>query len=149
MSKRTLTISSTDNNNTIKYVGAAVALLFNYILFAYVDKLQRSGCFCRLEENIKAVKSSIMVSNIIIIGALIFPRRPLIVTLIVGVFNIVSNLSVFLYIIQLRNNCDCSKTTSREIFFYMYVLYYGYIGLALIVSAALYLYYLRLMYTAT
>lgn len=129
-----------------KYVGAGIALLFNYLLFAYVDSLQRSGCLCGLEENIKAVKATILVSNIVVVGALVFPTRPLVVSLIVGIFNLFSNLSSFLYIIQLRNGCDCSKAVIREVFFYMYIMYYIYVGLVMLFVAGLYLYYLRLMY---
>ena len=101
---------------------SAISVLLNYMVFAYLEKLERLSCKCANINYSKILKSSILTNYIIIIGTLLFEEIPKPMISILTIYNIISSFSIFLYVRKLRlSNCKCSESLSREVIYFYYL----------------------------
>jgi hypothetical protein len=105
-----------------KIISAFVSVLFNYMLFNYLDLIEK--CKCTKEYyGIKVSKSLILVNYIIIFGMLFVPQIPKTTAIFLTFYNITVAVSTFLYMKFLKeSNCKCSDSIVRDFYYYYYLI---------------------------
>lgn len=103
-----------------KIVSASVAILFNYMLFAYLERIEKCGC-AKDYKGVKVTKSLIFVNYIIIFGMLFLPDVPKSTAIFLTFYNITVAVSTFLYMKFLKeSDCKCSDSIVRDFYYYYY-----------------------------
>jgi hypothetical protein len=108
--------------NNSKIFSAAVSVLFNYMLFAYLDKLEKCPCSKKGYNGLKVTKGMIIVNYIIIFGLLFVPEMPKTTAIFLTFYNITVAVSTFMYMKHLKqSNCKCSDSVVRDFYYYYYM----------------------------
>ena len=119
--------------NLSKVNGATVSFLFNYLLLAYISKLERIGCDCGLTAHRLAVKSSIIVNFVVIFGYIITDTIPPFTKILIVMSDILFSIYIFVYLYRLKGEkCKCSDGIVRDVYYYYYLI--NMIIVALLVS---------------
>lgn len=111
------------NMKSAKIVNASIAILFNYLLYSYISRLESIGCNCNLETHGNIVKSSIIINYIIIFGTLISDSIPQATKILIVLSDITFTIYTFLFLYRLKNEkCKCSDHIIRDVYYYYYLL---------------------------
>lgn len=98
-----------------------MSVLFNYMLFAYLDKLEKCPC-SKGYNGLKVTKGMIIVNYIIIFGLLFVPEIPKTTAIFLTFYNITVAVSTFMYMKHLKqSNCKCSDSAVRDFYYYYYI----------------------------
>jgi hypothetical protein len=109
------------NLTTSKIIPAIVSVLFNYMLYAYLDRLEHIGCDCSMPIHRDITKMSIIVNYIVIFGFLYLGNVPKITTVLISIYNVVMAVTTFIYLRRLKHNkCKCSDHFIRDVYYYYY-----------------------------
>ena len=107
----------------IKLPNAVFSVLFNYLLYTYITRLEDISCNCGLTSHRLSIKSSIIINYLLLFGFLIFDEVPLITKIMIFIYNYASSINIFLYLYKLKNEkCKCSDSLIRDIYYYYYYL---------------------------
>lgn len=105
-----------------KLISASVSILFNYMLFAYLDRIEKCNC-ANNYNGIKVSKSFILINYMIIFGMLFLPEIPKSTAIFLTFYNITVAVSTFLYMKYLKeSNCKCSDSIVRDFYYYYYLI---------------------------
>jgi hypothetical protein len=105
-----------------KIISAFVSVLFNYMLFNYLERIEKCNCV-KEYHGIKVSKSLILVNYIIIFGMLFVPQIPKTTAIFLTFYNITVAVSTFLYMKFLKeSNCKCSESIVRDFYYYYYLI---------------------------
>lgn len=119
--------------NPAKVSGATVSFLFNYLLLAYITKLENIGCDCGMNVYANTMKSSILVNFVIIFGSIITENIPPFTKLVIMISDIIFSVYTFIYLYRLKSEkCKCSDSIVRDVYYYYYFI--NFIILALLIS---------------
>ena len=106
-----------------KIISASISVLFNYMLYAYLDRLEKIGCKCSNKTQRDVTKSSIMLNYIIIFGLLVFDEVPRTTAVVLTIYNVTMAIGTFFYLRNLKkNNCKCSESITREVYYHYYLI---------------------------
>ena len=106
-----------------KIVNASFAVLFNYLLYSYITRLEKIGCQCGLENHGKIIKSSILINYIIILGTLFTESIPPVTRVFIALSDLVFTIYAFIFLYRLKNEkCKCSDDIIRDVYYYYYLL---------------------------
>uniref|UniRef100_A0A6C0CUI7 Vitamin K epoxide reductase domain-containing protein n=1 Tax=viral metagenome TaxID=1070528 RepID=A0A6C0CUI7_9ZZZZ len=109
--------------NEKKIISSSIAILFNYLLFSYIQRLEKIGCDCGLEKHSNIVKSSIIINYIIIFGKLFTKSVPPVTIVLISLSDIVFTIYTFIFLYRLKTEkCKCSDSTVRDVYYYYYLL---------------------------
>jgi hypothetical protein len=110
-----------------KIVNATVSIFFNYLLYAYVEKLESIDCKCSNTFRRGSIKGYILTNYVIMCGLLMFEEKvPPLVLLLIGIYTIIGTFNTFMYVRYLKNsNCKCSESILREIYYYYYFIIFA------------------------
>ena len=105
-------------------LSAIFSVLFNYLLYTYLDRLEKIGCDCGLVVQRASIKSSVILNYILIFGSVMYEGKvPLVTSIMVMIYNIVSTINIFIYLYKLKNEkCKCSESLVRDVYYYYYYL---------------------------
>lgn len=116
-----LLFKNTMNSNNL--VNAVFSILFNYLLYAYLNRLENIGCDCGLKMQRYSIKSSIVLNYILILGSLLYSDVPDVTKIMIFIYNLSSTFNIFTYLYALKNEkCKCSDSIIRDIYYYYYYL---------------------------
>ena len=100
-----------------------IAIIFEYTFYIYLKRL--TDCECSSSDGLSEMITSTFINVIIIIGRMIFTSSvppPIIVTIFFIHYHFVSAVQTYLYLKSLKDaKCECSKSTSREFFYYYHI----------------------------
>jgi hypothetical protein len=109
--------------NEKKIFSSSIAILFNYLLFAYIQRLEKIGCDCGLKTHGQTIKASILLNYFIIIGNLVFGSIPPATRVFIMISDIAFVIYTFIYLYRLKvEKCKCSESIIREVYYYYYAL---------------------------
>jgi hypothetical protein len=108
---------------TEKIISAGFSILFNYMLYTYLDKLDKIGCGCSGSMVRNSIKTSILLNYIITFGLLVFGTSPISTSILITIYNVSSAISIFSYLGHLKKTAiKCSEDIKREVYYYYYLL---------------------------
>lgn len=124
-----------------KIVNASISIFFNYLLYAYVEKLESIDCKCSDTFRRGSIKGYILTNYVIMSGLLIFDEKiPTLVSLLIGMYTIVGAFNTFMYVRSLKNaNCKCSESILREIYYYYYLIIFALYAMIIGIFTILYI----------
>lgn len=106
-----------------KIFGSSIAILFNYLLYSYIQRLEKIGCDCGLKTHGQIIKSSILLNYFIIIGNLVYGSIPPVTRVFIMISDIAFVIYTFIYLYRLKvEKCKCSESIIREVYYYYYAL---------------------------
>lgn len=109
--------------NQNKIFSSSIAILFNYLLFSYIQRLENIGCDCGLKTHGQIIKGSILLNYIIIIGNLVSSSIPPVTRVFIILSDIVFSIYAFIYLYRLKvEKCKCSDSIIRDVYYYYYAL---------------------------
>lgn len=104
-----------------KITSSIFGVLFNYLLYAYITKLENIGCECADSHITKVIKSSILINYLLIFGSLFFEGIPSVTLILIFIYNVISTYTTFMFLHSLKNKkCKCSDSIIRDIYYYYY-----------------------------
>lgn len=102
---------------------AAISILFNYMLYAYLDRLDEVGCKCSDDVKKEAIKAMIIVNYILIFGVLLFGKIPPSTAVLSSIMSLVFAVFTFTYLYRLKKEkCECSDSMIRDVYYYYYLI---------------------------
>ena len=108
---------------------AAVSILFNYMLYAYLDRMEEVGGKCSNDLKRDAIKTIIVVNYIIIFGVLLYGKVPASTAVLSSIMSMVFAVFTFTYLHQLKaEKCKCSNSMIRDVYYYYYLITFLLIG---------------------
>ncbi len=117
---------------TPKIFSALVSILFNYILYAYLERLEQINCDCSNTITSNGIKSMILVNYVLIFGVLFVGNIPESTGVFATILSIVFAITTFKYLHSLKNKqCECSDSMIRDIYYYYYFLIFVTYGILL------------------
>jgi hypothetical protein len=124
-----------------KILSSTVSIFFNYLLYAYVEKLESIDCKCSETFRRGSIKGYILTNYVLICGFLIFNQQvPPLVLLLIGMYTIIGAFNTFMYVRYLKNsNCKCSESILREIYYYYYFIVFVLYAIIIGIFALLFL----------
>lgn len=124
--------------NTSKIFSALISILFNYILYAYLERLEKIGCDCSNTIMSNSIKSMILVNYVLIFGILFVGEIPRSTGAFASMLSIVYAISIFTYLHSLKQKqCECSDSMIRDIYYYYYFLIFVTYGVLISISLLL------------
>ena len=115
-----------------KIINSFIAVLFNYLLFSYISRLEKIGCDCGLKRHGEIVKTSIIVNYFIIFGVLFTDSIPPVTRVLIAFADLTFTLYTFIFLYRLKNEkCKCSNSIIRDVYYYYYLLNFILVGLLL------------------
>ena len=106
-----------------KIFSAAVSILFNYMLYAYLDRLDEVGCKCSDDVKKEAIKAMILVNYVLVFGVLVFGKIPPSTAVLSSTMSFVFAVFTFTYLYRLKNKkCKCSDSMVRDVYYYYYLI---------------------------
>lgn len=109
--------------NEKKIFSSSIAILFNYLLFSYIQRLEQIGCDCGLKRHSDIVKTSIIINYIIIFGKLFTKSTPPVTLVLIALSDIAFTIYTFIFLYRLKNEkCKCSDSMVRDVYYYYYLL---------------------------
>lgn len=107
--------------DTAKIFNALISVLFNYMLYAYLEKLEKIGCECSNPTQRDVIKGMIIMNYVLIFGAIFVSPIPNSTAVMASIMSTVFGVLTFMYLYKLkRDKCKCSKDMIREIYYYYY-----------------------------
>ena len=109
--------------NSVKLYSAIVSVLFNYLLYGYLHKLEKIGCDCSNTVKSNTISSIIIVNYILIFGVLFVGKIPPSTGVLASILSLVFAVCTFLYLHELKvKKCKCSESLIRDIYYYYYLI---------------------------
>ena len=109
--------------NSVKLYSAIVSVLFNYLLYGYLHKLEKIGCDCSDTVKSNTITSIIIVNYILIFGVLFVGKIPPSTGVFASILSIVFAVTTFLYLHELKEKkCKCSDSIIRDVYYYYYMI---------------------------
>lgn len=109
--------------NEKKIFSSSIAILFNYLLFSYIQRLEKIGCDCGLKRHSDIVKTSIIINYIIIFGKLFTKSVPPVTLVLIALSDIAFTIYTLIFLYRLKNEkCKCSDSMVRDVYYYYYLL---------------------------
>ena len=106
-----------------KIFSAAISILFNYMLYAYLDRLDEVGCKCSDDVKKEAIKAMIVVNYVLIFGVLLFGKIPPSTAVLSSTMSMVFAVFTFTYLYRLKKEkCECSDSMIRDVYYYYYLI---------------------------
>lgn len=107
--------------NPSKIFGAIISVLFNYMLYAYLERLDEIGCKCSNDVKKESIKAMIVVNYILIFGVLMYGKIPPSTAVLSSIMSLVFAVFTFTYLYRLKNDkCKCSDSMIRDVYYYYY-----------------------------
>jgi len=100
-----------------------IAIIFEFTFYIYLKRL--TDCACSSSDGLSEMITSTFLNVSIIVGRILFTSSgppPVIVTIFLVHYHFVSAVQTYLYLKSLKDaKCECSKSASREFFYYYHV----------------------------
>ena len=111
---------------------AICSVLFNYLVYVYLEKMELLSCHCEVDLRAKLLKSLIPLFIFVSCAGLWLGRVPPVVGLVLAMSYLIFDITMLSYLTQLRSpECGCSEQSRQYLMTHM--LYYFYFLVALIV----------------
>lgn len=105
---------------------AFITILFNYLIYVYLDKFEKLNCSCAYDFRKDLSKTMLLVFYIIVIGRLVYDDIPSSVSYFILLYSILFDVVFISYIYKLKNDkCICnnfSQDVTTTILYYYYTL---------------------------
>jgi len=104
-----------------RIVSATISILFNYMLYAYLERLENISCKCSDDMRKNVIKTIIIVNYVLIFGVLFYGKVPVTTAVFSSIMSLVFAVYTFTYLYRLKNEkCDCSDSMIRDVYYYYY-----------------------------
>lgn len=108
----------------ISMMTTLVAILSNYGIYWYINRLETIGCECSDTLQRTITKNFLVLNFILIVGSyLTQSKMPKILSVFYGIYSLFMLLNTFMYLHKLKTEkCECSKHLIREVYYYYYLI---------------------------
>lgn len=99
-----------------------ISLIFNYIVYQYLQRLEESQCKCSKSWKRNILKNFTVYNFVFLICSIIYPKIPMSISYIMSIYSFIYFIFIFSYTHKLREKkCQCSKGTDSNIIYYYYM----------------------------
>ena len=99
-----------------------VSLIFNYIIYQYLQRLEESQCKCSKGWKRNILKNFTVYNFVFLVCSIIYPKVPMSVSYIMSTYSFIYFIFILSYTHNLRKKeCQCAEGVDSNIIYYYYM----------------------------